>query len=135
MRDIVLITNQEYNLKDVRKALGNDLDCTIFFENDRITLQYIDEKNKPLDRFIQIEKAPEIEKYYDPDELESFKKRLISPKFYLIHFKDIIPLKEFLIKIANREDVIIDNDNDLIMPAKEFLKNWDENPSWDWAEL
>ena len=79
MRDIVLITNQEYNLNDVKKVLGNDLDCTMYYDDDRITLQYMDEKNASIDRFIQIERAPEVEKFYEPEELESFKKILISP--------------------------------------------------------
>lgn len=129
MRDIIMITPNGYDVEYIREMLPSDLDSNID-ENDNMLSVAM-----PFDRrFVQFRVSNTIEKHYEGQE-KAFILNTAGPsaQFFIVHFKIISDLTPILLKVANRSDFIIDNDNGLIERADEFIRKLVEFPDWDWA--
>jgi hypothetical protein len=104
----------------------------LFSDND-IVLE-IRFREQPFDEVVQIEEAPEIEQFYNSKEMKKIKQEILSPRFYLIHFKEIEGINKIIKYLADQNDVLIDNDFGLVTTGKKFIKILAEKPGWDWIE-
>jgi len=127
MRNIVIFHPASANLnlssliKDYR-IIENANDERIWIENN-------------IGDFVEFIHDDSVINYYDADELK-YIIETIGEKvcIYIVNFKNIKFLKEISLKIADREDLIIDNDFDLITRGNEFAKLCREKDNWDWAD-
>lgn len=76
---------------------------------------------------------PSLADHYDePEELKALERAGLSPNFYAMHFKDLEKAKLLVKLIANRLDVLVDNDFGLIEEGEKFVRRCEETPGWDW---
>lgn len=123
MRNIILILpNNNFPL-----SLPSS-EYKIIKEEDSVWIKNIQGK------FVELVHDNHIAIYYDNEELKKIKD-IVGEKlnFYLVNFKDISFLKEILFKVADKDNIVIDNDFDLILKGSDFIEICRENNDWDWA--
>lgn len=132
MREILLITNREYGFNEFLKLLNDNIFDFEVKSNEGFILLEFKKTGEFFGDRVQIVEAFDADKFMEPDELDKINNVLHNPKFYFIEFKDIEKLKKILNIIANRDDVLIDNDFGLLTTGKNFLTICNEKPGWDW---
>jgi len=133
MRDLILITDDSYRLDDMQNILKKNITNTPVHRGEKCIWLEFKKEGDFFGEHVKIIKGSDVECFYETDELDNFKKTLLSLQFYYIHFKDINHVKLVLKFIANKDNVFIDNDFGLVLPGKEFIKMCEEKPDWDWA--
>src|SRR5690606_4273639 len=130
MRDIALITTATYGLEAMQQTLPRDVSSFIDQDEQRLVLQ-----DDNIDNFIEIARDDSIGDYYEtPAELAALEKLPGTPRYYLVHFKNIERLKRVLREIAIRDDVIVDNDFGMLEPGAEYVRRCAASPGWDCAK-
>jgi len=135
MRDLILITNPEYGLDEFESVLKQNISniATINKNSGQVSIEF-KKNNELFGEIMQIEENPEVEQFSEPEELAAIKEVVAYPRFYFIHFKDIEHLKLILKYLANRSDVLVDNDHGLIPIGKDFVKMCEDKIGWDWVK-
>ncbi len=67
-----------------------------------------------------------------PEEISHIQRRISEATFYTLDFSDIGFCRELLIAIADRDDVLIDNDHGAVLPGSEFVRVLRSQGDWDW---
>lgn len=127
MRDMVLIADKSFNLKEIKDRINVD-DFEITLTGDRISIKDVSSGN-----FVQFERDDSIGSYYDDEEGDIFKSSIADPAYYIVNFHDIDLLKRILKTALDRQDVFLDNDFGLIQTGQQFMLTLDRHPKWDWA--
>jgi hypothetical protein len=129
MRDVILITPNWYGLNSIKETLPKELVSIVDEPESRLTV-ILNESNETIEFVLD----NSIIQYYDePEELEALTIVGDAPKFFLIHFKNIEQMKKLLEFVANRSDVLIDNDFGIIEDGVSFVRRCKESPGWDWV--
>jgi hypothetical protein len=130
MRDIVLIAPAEYGLNTIKSKLPEGCSSVINEEEGRLVVKINNSEN-----VVEFARDDSVSEYYDePEEINALAAVGASPRFFLVHFKDIEQLKLVLLAVANRPDVIIDNDFGLIELGDKFAERCKASPGWDWVQ-
>jgi len=130
MRDIVLIAPQSYNFESIQKALPKQVQVIFDNSGNRLVVKWDERK-----AFVEFELDNTVSDYYDePEDVDRISHLGECPRFFLVHFKDIEDLKFVIKSVANRSDVLIDNDFGLIEAGNEFVRRCEESPGWDWVK-
>ena len=130
MREIFVITNNNYKLEDFIKVLTDNLsEIDIKYFNDCVEI-YSKENNTER---VQIEIDNQILQYYEEQEIKIINEKFTNPKVFCFYFKDIRFIKKIILNFDIMCDFLIDNDNGLITNYTNFVKKVKENPDWDWA--
>ena len=64
----------------------------------------------------------------EPDRLARLQQLGDSLRIYVVHYKDVIRLRDVLIGLAQCSDFILDDDYDLFVDGKEFVALCNANP-------
>lgn len=115
-------------MSELASLFEDDEDFRIVTDQNRIFIERLPDRD-----FIDIEKAEGVSAYYDDEEGEVFKDKILEPEFYIIRFKNIEFLKFVLLRSLDRSDIYLDNDFGLILPGAKFLAMIKQRPGWDWA--
>lgn len=117
MIDIILISNQVLNLEKIKNFLQSKV-CTIYQDTEQLTFT-LDEFHKDI---VILSKNPEIEGYYENDELNLIHHFVSNPKFYIIEceVKALLVLLRILIELNQK--IIIDDDHGHILPVTTFYE-------------
>jgi hypothetical protein len=70
----------------------------------------------------------------EPEEASRIMHMIPDPNFYVLDFSDISLCKELLIAIADRPDVLIDNDHGVLLAGSEFVRVLRSQQDWDWRQ-
>ncbi len=127
MRDIVLITNRNFSLDEIKDRVSSGA-FEVTMAKDRISIQDISTRN-----FVQIERDDSIALYYEDEEGDVFKSSMPDPVFYVVSFHEIDLLKRIVRLALDRPDVFLDNDFGLIQTGQQFVMTLNRRPEWDWA--
>lgn len=128
MQNIIFVTTNQYDLDLVQKALPSNLPSFLYEEIEK-RLHVIVEGEEYV-RFIQDDTLSE---YFDePHEIKALTLLKTKPIFYNVIFKDIEKLKLVLFSVANRADVLIDNDFGIIELGNKFIERCKKISNWDW---
>jgi hypothetical protein len=130
MRDIILIAPNDFGLGKIRDLLPLGVDAFIDNEEGRLSVAAV----SPDGSLEFVHDDSLSEHYLDSDEARSLDCVGPSPKFYLVHFRSIGQLKRILTSVANRPDVVIDNDFAVMEPGNVFVERWSSSPDWDWVK-
>ncbi len=131
MRDAILIVPKWFGINNIKEVLPKELVSIVNEEDNSLTVML-----KVSTETIEFVLDDSVFQYYDePVELEVLTLVGEAPKFFLIHFKDIEDMKRLLAFVANRYDVLIDNDHGIIEDGISFVRRCNESPGWDWAYL
>lgn len=130
MRDIVLITPQSYNIESIRNALPQKMHVCVDNSEERLVVRLGE-----FDSFVEFKVDNSISIHYDePEDVEIISSVGEAPRFFVVHFKNIEDLKFVIKTVANRLDVLIDNDFGLIEAGSDFVKRCEKFPGWDWVK-
>jgi hypothetical protein len=127
MRDMVLITNRNFSLDEIKDRVNSGA-FEVTLAEDRISILEISTGN-----FVQIESDDNMALYYEDEEGDVFKPSIADPVFYVVSFHDIDLLKRIVRMALDRPDVFLDNDFGLIQTGQQFVMTLDRRPEWDWA--
>jgi hypothetical protein len=75
---------------------------------------------------------PRVAGELEPDEEARIRLRIAEPVFYTLDFSDISLCKELLMAIADRHELLIDNDHGVLLPGSEFVRRLQAQKQWDW---
>src|SRR3954468_9866786 len=75
---------------------------------------------------------PRIPGEMEPEEASRILTLISEPTFYTLDFSDITLCKELLLAIADRSDILIDNDHGVLLPGSEFVRVLRSQGDWDW---
>jgi len=75
---------------------------------------------------------PSLMDELESDEQDSVLKLVPSPTFFVVDYSDIGFCRELLSAIADRPDVVVDNDHGVLCPGSTFVSMLRERPLWDW---
>jgi hypothetical protein len=127
MRDLFLVTPLAYDLEAIASRLSVEFKTTFEPIEGCIWIRV-------YDSHIRIDRDQNVVQYFDePEEIEALKIVGPSPNFFWIQFREIWALSRVMFLIADRSDVVIDNDHWLIEAGDKFIERWKQDPSWDWV--
>lgn len=72
---------------------------------------------------------------YDGAEAELIDARFSNAEFYSVPYRDIESIKDILLSLAARNDLLIDNDHGYIAEVAAFCDRWARDPIWDWTRM
>lgn len=128
MRDVFFVAPSSYNLQSIERSIPPNW-RVVASDSERLFVEKIGSADG-----IEILSDDSILGYYDePKELDAIQRLGAGAKSFVIHFKQVDDLKELLGAIADRDDLMIDNDFDGPMIGSEFVAKFKVNPLWDWA--
>lgn len=129
MREVILVTPRDFGLQSIFSELPKSLEASINEAEGRISISSNDN-----DGFLEFHFDESMKIHYQTtDELNSIAAAGQFPNFYTISFRNIEKLRSVLMLVANRHDVVIDNDFGIIERGDRFIERWGRNPDWDWA--
>jgi hypothetical protein len=129
MRDIVFISSAGYGLREIRDALPEGITSIFDEENDRLVVRIGRSEN-----VVEFVRDDSVGEYYDePQEIAALAYVGAAPQFFVVHFKEIEQLKLVLFAVADRRDVVIDNDFGIVESGDKFVLRCKDSPNWDWA--
>ncbi len=70
----------------------------------------------------------------EPEDAARIRHLISNPRFYVLEFSDIDLCKALLIAIADRPDILIDNDHGTLLSGTEFVELLRSRASWDWRQ-
>jgi hypothetical protein len=122
---VLIVTDRRVDLGELRRAIPSSYDVESG-ANDRIAI----ESNG---RRAYLGADPRTAMEMEPEELSSIVRLIADPVFYVLDFSDIRLCKELLGSIANRADILVDNDHGVLLPGSEFVRLLQSRPEdWDW---
>jgi len=131
MRDIILVTPAEYDLASIKRNLPAGANCLLDDVECRLVVAL-----DGADDVVEFVSNKALSEYYDdPHEIELLSSMGSSPNFFIVHFKDIEHLKLVIISVANRPDVLVDNDFGQVESGDEFARRCKASPGWDWIQM
>lgn len=68
----------------------------------------------------------------EDERIAQFRRLLTDPVIFTIDYHDIKFCKKFLALVANRSDVVVDNDFGTVLPGSSFVELLASRPEWDW---
>jgi hypothetical protein len=68
----------------------------------------------------------------EPEESSRVRSMIREPTFFSLDFSDIGLCRELLMAIADRGDVLIDNDHGVLLRGSEFVRVLRSQTDWDW---
>jgi len=124
MDSVIIVTGRGFDLGQLRRAIPptytvNDA------ANDRIVIE-------SGGRRAYLGADARIEDEMEPEEAARIWGLISEPTFYTLDFSDISLCKELLQAIADRSDVLVDNDHGVVLPGTEFVQVLRSQGSWDW---
>lgn len=69
----------------------------------------------------------------EPEVAARIKEAVATPVFFVLDYSDIALCKELLATLADRPDVLVDNDHGVVVPGSEFVQRLRREPEWDWC--
>lgn len=72
---------------------------------------------------------------YEGSEAELIDAKFSSAEFYSAPYREIESIKEILLSLALKDDLLIDNDHGYIADVTEFCERWTRDPTWDWTRM
>lgn len=69
---------------------------------------------------------------FEAAQLDAIRNHVEEPAFYVIEFSDIQACRRLLLAVANRPDILIDNDHGLLTTGTLFIQQIQARPDWDW---
>jgi hypothetical protein len=131
MRDIILIAPKSYGFNSIIEALPKQLHVIFDEAEGRLSV-----RRNESGHFVEFNIDNSVSEYYDsPDEMEKVASIEGGAQFFLVHFKDVDDLKFVIKAVANRSDVLIDNDFGLIESGRDFVRRCEKSPDWDWLSF
>lgn len=76
--------------------------------------------------------CPEVWEVMDPRERDLVLQTVVEPTFFGIDYSDLEFCKDLLMAVADRDDVVVDNDHGVIAKGAEFARMLRSRPGWDW---
>jgi hypothetical protein len=124
MDSVIIVTRRSFEFEQLRQAIP----ATYRVDdagNDRVVIEsggrraYLGPDARIVDEM-------------EPEEASRIADMIPEPIFYTLDFSDISLGKELLVAIADRGDVVIDNDHGVVLSGSEFVRLLRSHGDWDW---
>jgi hypothetical protein len=126
MESIIIVAKRGFELEQLRRAIPSEFSVDEA-ANGRIVIER-DGRRAYLGTDALV--VDELE----PEEASRLLRMMPDPIFYTLDFSDISLCKELLIAIADRSDVIVDNDHGVVLPGSEYVRILRSQIDWDWRK-
>lgn len=130
MQNIIFITTKKYDLPSIQKSLSGSFSSFLYEEMGRRL--FVEFEGGDSIQFVQDDSVGEC--FDDPEEIKALSLLKMEPLFFSVIFRDIEKLKLVLFSVADRSDVLIDNDFGLIEQGNKFIERCKKFPGWDWTK-
>lgn len=124
MDSITIVTTRGYDLRHLRRSIPPTYRVN-HAANERIVIE-------SGGRRAYLGADARIANEMEPEESSHILGMIPEPIFYTLDFTDINLCKELLLAIADRGDVLIDNDHGVVLPGSEFVQILRSRGNWDW---
>ena len=126
MDSVIIVTRRDCDLDQLRRRIPSDyrVDDT---PDGRIVIE-------GSNRRAYLGADAQIVHELEPEEASRIMHMIPVPIFYVLDFSDISMCKELLMAMADRTDVLIDNDHGVLLPGTEFVQMLRNRQDWDWRQ-
>ena len=128
MKYILLISSRNYGLNEMSRSIPNESVVSLNLEDKELNI-----KVPGASRNIIVANVGSELHDFDEDERKFIQSNINDPEIYTVDYKELSDLKMLLNFIANRDDVLIDNDFGVLTTGKKFLHYCNNHPEWDWV--
>lgn len=124
MDSVIIVTRRGVDLDQLRRTIPPTYSVDDA-ANERIVIESVG-------RRAYLGADARIADEMEPEEASRILGMIPEPTFYTLDFSDISLCKELLLVIADRSDVLIDNDHGVVLSGSDFVRVLRSQRDWDW---
>ena len=124
MDSVIIVTKRDFALEQLRRTIPSSYNV-----NDAANECIVIERGG---RRAYLRADARVADEMESEEASRVLGLIADPIFYTLDFSDIDLCKELLLAIADRGDLVIDNDHGIVLPGSEFARVLRSQGDWDW---
>jgi hypothetical protein len=123
MESMIIVTHRGCELEELRRSIPDE-----YHVDDAAHGIVIESASQRAYLTLNADLRDELE----PEELALILSSIHDPVFYTLDYHDPEFCRQLLLAIADRADVLVDNDHGVLLSGSEFVRILRSQPDWDW---